>query len=116
MVALGKISFTSYSAWNLVDKSIEGESGLAPAALNYINLTTSGFFAQAFAILLESSMLIYSASPNFLIPFLGPIKFITTFELEIALSIIASSSKSNYFIKYDYPETAHNFNSFTQSS
>jgi hypothetical protein len=33
-VALGKISLTSYSAWYFVDKSIEGESGAAPAALN----------------------------------------------------------------------------------
>lgn len=79
-MTLGKISLTSYSAKYLVERSIEGESGSAPAAENYISLITLGFLAHAAAIFLEISIFIYSASASFLTPFLGPTKFITTFE------------------------------------
>ena len=53
IVAFGKLSKTSCSALNLVLRSRDGLSILAPAAENYINLTTLGFLAHAFAILRE---------------------------------------------------------------
>lgn len=62
IVAFGKISKTSYSAIYLVLKSTESLSGEAPAAEKWINLFTSGFLAQALAILLAILMLIFSAS------------------------------------------------------
>ena len=98
-MALGKASITSYSPKYLVDKSIEGESGSAPAAEKWISLTTLGFLAQALAIFLEISILTYSASPNFLTYFLGPQRLITTLEFSIALSNISSLSKLKCFIK-----------------
>lgn len=99
IVALGKCYLTSYSPKYLVDKSMEAESGSAPAALKWISLITLGFLAQAFAIFLEISILTYSASPNFLTYFLGPQRLITTLEFSIALSNISSLSKSKCFIK-----------------
>ena len=53
-VAVGNSAKTSYSPWNLVLRSIDGESASAPQAEKWIRRLTPGFLAQAFAILLAT--------------------------------------------------------------
>jgi len=116
IVAFGKAFITSYSPKNFVYRSSDGESGEAPAAEKWINLSTPGFFAAACANLLGISMFIYSNSFLCLTFFLGPIKFITVFEFFITRLIIFKSSKFICLTNPTYPVPPQSLNSLTSSS
>lgn len=94
---------------------MEGESGEAPALEKWIIRITLGFFWQASANLLGTSMLMYSKSERVFKLRLGPNRFTTTLEFYIVQSIMFESSKSIFFNSTDCPVTAHSFSSFNSS-